>query len=301
MRRVLWILAGALVLMAPFGAARLSVPFGASRLPTATAVQLEADMPYTLGSNPLKLDLARPVTGNGPFPAVVCLHWGGWVDGSRKQMHDTIQVLARRGYVAVVPDYRLAPRYPFPAAVEDCKTCVRWLRENAERLHVDGDHIGVVGIAAGGHLACLVGVTEPTDGLEGKAFASQSSKVQAVVSFFGPTDLTAGVWSEKARKYSLEPFLGGTFKQMPEKYQKASPIHYSCKNAPPFLFLHGSADAIVPPSQSEELATHIRQAGGSAEVVLYSGETHGFSGWKAETLAQGIDRMLTFFDKTLKH
>src|SRR5436190_17481820 len=129
----------------------------------------EADLIFARpGGKALKLDLARPGEGAGPFPAVVCLHGGGWVGGSRKQMGQTIGVLARRGYVAVAPDYRVAPADRFPACVEDCKAAVRWLRRHAKQYNIDPDRIGVVGLAAGGHLACLLGVTDPSDGLEGK-------------------------------------------------------------------------------------------------------------------------------------
>ena len=78
-----------------------------------------------VGDRELKLDLAMPADGDGPFPAVVCVHGGGWVGGDRKQMAATILVLARRGFVAVTPDYRTAPAHRFPAQLEDCKAAVR--------------------------------------------------------------------------------------------------------------------------------------------------------------------------------
>src|SRR5262245_53335209 len=84
-----------------------------------------------VGDEALRLDMAMPAEGAGPFPAVVSLHGGGWTAGTRKQMAQTIDVLARRGYVAVSPDYRLAPKHRFPACIEDCKAVVRWLRANA--------------------------------------------------------------------------------------------------------------------------------------------------------------------------
>ncbi|MGH9677807.1 MAG: alpha/beta hydrolase, partial [Candidatus Acidiferrum sp.] len=113
----------------------------------AGGIELERDIIFGRGAGiELKLDLARP-RGDGPYPAVVCLHGGGWVGGDRRQMEQTIRTLASRGYIAVTPDYRLAPRYPFPAALEDCKAAVRWLRANSLSLKVDPDHIGGVGIA----------------------------------------------------------------------------------------------------------------------------------------------------------
>src|SRR5205823_333626 len=161
------------------------------------------------GGVALKADLALPNEGKGPFPAVVCLHGGGWVSGDRKQMSKTIEVLARRGYVALAPDYRLAPAHRFPACVEDCKAAVRWLRANAGKYRIDPGRIGAVGLSAGGHLACLLGVTTPGDGLEGTGGNSdRSSAVQAVVSFAGPTDLTAEeLWTKEVLRRNLEPLF----------------------------------------------------------------------------------------------
>jgi acetyl esterase/lipase len=264
----------------------------------APSVEFVRDVAFgTGGSQELKLDLARP-GGDGPFPAVLCLHGGGWVEGGRRELEQTLNVLAKHGYVAVSPDYRLAPNNPFPAAVEDCKAAVRWLRANAAREKVDPDHIGVMGFAAGGHLACLVGVTEKSDGLEGKGGnADVSSRVQAVVSFCGPTDLTRTDWDEVAKKENLAPFLGGTPEQRPEAYRKASPVSYVRRGTPPFLFVHGAEDKMVPPSHAQDMADKLRNSGGSARVVLLEGEGHALRGQKLRT---GVAEMMAFFDEQLK-
>jgi acetyl esterase/lipase len=283
----------------------LLLPMALLLLPSAGRPQQEPrtvefvhDVPFgTGGGKELKLELGRPA-GEGSFPAVVCLHGGGWVEGDRHEMEQTLNVLAKHGYVAVSPDYRLAPADPFPAAVEDCKAAVRWLRANAAREKVNPDRIGVLGFAAGGHLACLLGVTEKSDGLEGKGgSAGESSRVQAVVSFFGPTDLTRPDWDELALKNNLIPLLGGTPEQRPEAYRKASPVSYVRRGAPPFLFVHGSEDKMVPPSQSQDMAEKLRNAGGSANVVLLEGEGHGLRGQKLRT---GLAEMMAFFDEHLK-
>lgn len=264
------------------------------------AIRSDADIVFGKGgTKELRLDLARPV-GEGPSPAIICLHGGGWVEGNRKQMKGTIEAMAMRGYVAISPDYRLAPQAHFPAQIEDCKAAVRWVRANAEKYHINPQKIGVFGFSAGAHLACLLGVTGKDDGLEGKGGnADQSSAVQAVVSFFGPTDFTQPVWSDKVIQRHLKPFLGGSAEDKADVYRRASPLTYAGKNAPPFLFVHGTADDIVPIQQSEAMVKKLRQAGVSARLIEVVGEGHGW-GWSHEHRLTSLADMMDFFDENLK-
>src|SRR5207249_346098 len=107
----------------------------------------------------LQLNLARPKTGDGPFPAVICIHGGGFRAGKREGYDGLCLRLAQNGYVAMTVSYRLAPKYRFPAAVHDVKAAVRWARANAGKYHLDPARIGVTGGSAGGHLAQFLGVT----------------------------------------------------------------------------------------------------------------------------------------------
>jgi acetyl esterase/lipase len=241
-----------------------------------------------------------PSEGEGPFPAIVCIHAGGWIGGKRQQMRGTLSGLARSGYVAISPDYRLAPRDLFPAQIEDCKAAIRWLRAHAEQYHVQPARIGAFGVSAGGHLACLLGVTSKQDGLEGEGGnAELSSAVQAVVSFSGPTDLTQPVWNKELLAKQLQPFLGGTLAEKADLYRRASPMTYAGKNAPPFLFVHGTDDDIVPFEQSKVLADKLRQAGVSARLLPLERQGHGHL-WPSDMRALSLAHMMAFFDEKLK-
>jgi acetyl esterase/lipase len=261
-------------------------------------IKVEKDIVYGKGGDTeLKLDLALP-EGDGPFPALVFIHGGAWRSGKRTDLDSTIEVFARRGFVAVTVEYRLVPAATFPAQIEDCKAAVRWLRANAKKYHVDADHVGAIGFSAGGHLACLLGTTTKDDGLEGKGGnAEQSSRVQAVVSFFGPTDFTTKNWPDDLEKRILEPFAGASFADKPELYKKLSPVTYARKDAAPHLFFHGTEDKLVGVRQSKVMAEKLKDVGVSAKVVELEGEGHG---WGGDKLKDTFEQTQKFFEEQLK-
>jgi acetyl esterase/lipase len=265
----------------------------------SAALTVERDVVYgTAQGTPLLLDLAMPKTGNGPFPVVVFLHGGGWSEGNRQEMNHFIEGVAGLGYVGVTVAYRLVPAARFPAQLEDCKAAVRWLRANAAKYRINPKHIGVVGFSAGGHLASMLGVTGKNDGLEGAGGnPDQSSRVQAVVSFFGLTDFSTRDWPRDLENGVIEPFLGGSFANHADEYRRASPITYVTSDAPPFLFFHGSEDKLVPVDQSKRLGEKLRNAGVFAEVNVLEGEGHGFTDAANQ---KAMRRMLDFLDAHLK-
>jgi len=257
------------------------------------------------GSEDLTLDLARPAQTSGLVPGIVYVHGGGWRGGSRNSYRNEIQDAARRGYVAVTIDYRLTQpdaqgkaKYPFPAQLEDVKCAVRWLRANADKYHVDPKRIGATGESAGGHLVLLLAVTGDNKQFEGTGGNPDvSSQVQAVVNWFGPTDL--------ARMYGYNPgvdplltaLVGGTPQEHPEQYKAASPVTYVTKDACPVLTLHGTVDKLVPVDQASEFDAAMKKAGATSVVMIMKGIGHGFGG---KVRHQADDDTFAFFEQHLK-
>jgi len=250
------------------------------------------------GDTELKLDLAMPRGVDGPLPAVVIIPGGSWQTLAWPVLMEALlESLAGRGFVGVNIAYRLAPAARFPAQLEDCKAAVRWLRANASRYRIALDRIAALGPSAGGHLAALLGTTRPADGMEGAGgHAEQSSQVQAVVSLFGPMDLTDAFWHQNGEAPGLVKLLGTTYQQDPESYRQASPLTYARADSPPFLLMHGTADPLVPIGQSRLMAEKLRSLGVHAEMVELAGEGHG---WVGPPLHQSIDQIAAFLVRQL--
>lgn len=246
--------------------------------------------------------------GNGPFPAIVFIHGGGWSGGNRQAYRAQIQEAAKRGYVAATISYRLM-KYDevkketttadpiFPAQIHDAKAAIRWVRANAKKYRVDPDRIGVTGASAGGHLSLLVGLTDSASGLEGDSGnPDQSSPVQAVVNVFGPTDM-AYCFEKSSVAWIFRLFMGGTPTDTAERYKAASPITYVSKDDPPVLTLHGDQDALVPVEQARALDETMEAAGVSHTLIVFKGQGHGSGG---EDGKKAADATLEFFARHLK-
>jgi acetyl esterase/lipase len=273
----------------------------------ADDVVVEQNLTYgKAGDVELHLDLARPARGEGPFPAIVYIHGGAWAGGSKDVYRSSIEKAARRGYVAIAISYRLTQpnletkvaKVPFPAQIHDCKCAIRWLRSVGDKFHVDKNRIGVTGTSAGGHLSLLVGMADESAGLEGDGgHVDQSSRVQAVVNYCGPTDLAKEYDEVKVVQVYLYALCGGTPESAAEMYKTASPVTYVSKDAPPVLTLHGDKDDIVLVSQAKLLDEAMKRAGASHELMIFEGQGHGFTG---EAAQQAEKAFWAFFDKHLK-
>jgi acetyl esterase/lipase len=261
-------------------------------------VVFETGIEYTNPDNQhLKLDMARPKKGDGPFPAILCIHGGGFRAGKREGYDSLCIRLAQHGYVAMTASYRLAPKYPYPAAVHDVKAAVRWARANAAKYHIDPERIGVTGGSAGGHLAQFLGVTGDVKELEGNSGnPNQSSRVACVVNVYGPSDFTLSYGKSVDAAEVLPLFLGGNLKTARLKHIHASPLYWVTPNAAPTLCIHGTQDKYVHHEQAVLLIDRLKAAGVEAELLTLEGAGHGFKGKDAETAEKA---MIAFFDKHL--
>jgi acetyl esterase/lipase len=271
-------------------------------------IDLTIDLPETVslerniefgkgGDHALQLDLYSPKDRSHPVPAVLFIHGGAWKGGYRQIYHYYCTKFAEHGFVTATCSYRFVSEAPFPAAVEDTKCAVRWLRANAKERGIDPDKIGVAGGSAGGHLAMMIGYSSDVPELEGKGGnAETSSRVQAVVDLYGPTDLTTDFAKSRGEVFH---FLGDkTFDQAPDEYRLASPITHVTKDDPPTLILQGSIDSTVPIHQADLLAEKLGKVGVVCEYDRVEGWPHTMD------LEQGVNRhcmakMFEFFDKYL--
>jgi acetyl esterase/lipase len=270
-----------------------------AKLNVPETVVFEPDVEY---ANPdgqhLKVDLARPKTGDGPFPAVVCIHGGGFRAGNRQGYDGLCLRLAEQGYVAITVEYRLAPKYPFPAAMHDCKAAVRWLRANAAKYHVDPGRIGTTGGSAGGHLAQFLGVTGDVKEFEGDGGnPEQSSRVACVVNYYGPSDFTKSYGKSVDAAEVLPLFLGGNLEQARRQHIVASPLYWVTPHAAPTLCIHGTEDKYVAHEQAVWLVDRLKAAEVEADLLTLEGAGHGFKGKDAETAEKAT---FAFLDKLLK-
>ncbi|MDX1490746.1 MAG: alpha/beta hydrolase [Pseudohongiellaceae bacterium] len=236
-----------------------------------------------VGERELLLDTYIPTDANAQSPLLVWVHGGAW----RSMDKERVPILSflDHGYAVASIDFRLSGEAPFPAQVHDIKAAVRYLRANADAY--DPNKIVLVGASSGGHLAAIAGVTNGNEALEGDIgdFLEVSSQVQAIVSYFGASNLTT-ILSQSTphglsvRIPSLDMFLGGQPEDMVEVAKLASPVFHVDANDPPLHLIHGDQDPKMPINQSHELHNAYKQAGVAVRFdVVHGGEHSGPAFW----------------------
>ena len=163
-------------------------------------------------------------------------------------------------------NYRLSGHATFPAQIEDCKAAIRWLRANAKQYNLDTKRFGVWGSSAGGHLVALLGTSGDVKEFDKGANLDQSSRVQAVCDYYGPTDFVVFVATPRYESHAKADapeakLIGGAVLENKDKAAKVNPITYVSADDPPFLIVHGDKDGTVPINQSELLFAALKKAG----------------------------------------
>jgi alpha-L-fucosidase 2 len=245
------------------------------------------------GGVSLTLDAHIPA-GKGPFPAVILVHGGGWVGGDKTAnfILPLFPTLDQTGYVWFTIDYRLAPRHPYPAPVQDVESAIQWVKANAKKYKVDKKRIALMGESAGAHLASLAATR-----------STPATSVAAVVSFYGPYDM---VMLGMEKKDSISKLLSQVF-QVPDLnpealavLREASPIMYARKNTPPFLLVHGTKDEAVPYEQSTMFQAYMKRLGARCDLITVEEGLHGVIRWESDPKFQGYKTaMVEWLHKTL--
>lgn len=274
-------------------------------IPAETIEQLEANPNITYaryGERELQLDLYRPKERGAALAAIVCIHGGGWHKGERSAMSNLAQALAAKGYVTVTVSYRLSGEAIFPAAIQDCKAAVRFLRANAAKFAIQSDAIAVTGLSAGGHLAALLATSGGVKELEGDGGnADQSSTVQACLAMGAQSDLEStriGELSGRPDDPFYRTFLGDSQTKIPQSYALASPRHHLDKNDPPLAFMAGELDD--PSTHADDMRADLAKLGTPTGFTSIPQAPHAFLGQQTsfDTCVAACD---LFFAQHLKN
>tara|TARA_R110002095_G_scaffold42912_7_gene39137 strand:+ start:832 stop:1788 length:957 start_codon:yes stop_codon:yes gene_type:complete len=244
------------------------------------SIQRINDIPYaSVENHPLLLDLYLPQTDKKP-PLLVWIHGGAWRAGSKSQM--PLMSLVQQGFAVASVEYRLSPVAKFPAQIHDIKAAIRFLRGSADKYGYDAKKIGILGSSAGGHLVALMGVTSNHETLEGNLgeFTQESSSVQAIVDYYGPTNFMTILQQStphglSVRVPALELLLGDRPEKKEELARLASPVFHVDANDPPLLIIHGDQDPQVPINQSHELDAAYKKYKLDVTFEVVHGGAHG--------------------------
>ena len=281
---------------------RPTVGVTASSLPALRpSFKVLHDLAYVPNAAPRqRLDLYLPAKPGPPRPLIAYIHGGAWRGGSKDQC--PAGSLLPLGYAVASIEYRFSQDAIYPAQIEDCKAAIRWLRAHSAEYGIDPKRVGVWGASAGGHLVALMGVTGHVSDFDTGENLDQSSAVQCVVDFFGPTDfLHYGLVPNPrldAPDSAVAQLLGGQVTTHHAEARRASPVYFVTKDAAPFLILHGDHDPLVPLQQSQELLADLQKEAVECTLKVVIGGGHGGPGFNTPANQKLI---VDFLERHLKN
>jgi alpha-L-fucosidase 2 len=256
-----------------------------SMISQAASAELHRDVQYASpGGMPLVLDASIP-EGDGPFPAAILVHGGGWVRGDKRiDVEPLFQPLTGAGIAWFSINYRLAgSALQFGAAIGDVEEAIRFVKAHAADYRVDPDRIALIGESAGGQLAAMAALS-----------GDPALAVKTVVALYTPTDLVSLVRDSDLIPPAIRDSIQGTPFQsvILARLSQLSPIDNVRPGMPPFLFIHGTADRLVPFEQSEAMCARMKAVGASCQVFPVEGAGHGMRRWDSSAYKREMIRWL---------
>lgn len=271
----------------------------------ASQSEVIKNLPYQNDEHPrhqLDLYLPKDQSNDGKRPVIVWIHGGGWRAGSKDGGAPALAKFMKEGFVVACINYRLSTEVAFPAQILDCKSAIRWLRANSEKYNLDNQRFGVFGSSAGGHLAALVGTSGDVSEFDKGLHLDQSSRVQAVCDFYGPTDFsvfvtTPGFESHAGPRAPEALLMGGTIEEKPEVAKLLNPITHVSEDDPSFLIVHGTKDATVPLNQSQLMYEALEKNKTAVHLHQLEGAGHGGPAFASDEVSGMV---IDFFVSQLK-
>ncbi|OAS19327.1 alpha/beta hydrolase [Paenibacillus oryzisoli] len=234
------------------------------------------------------LDLYLPEE-NKNGAAILFIHGGGWAKGDKEQFRDVAAWFVEHGFVCASMKYRLSTEKPYPAALEDARLAMQYMRVHANELGFNPAKIASAGSSAGGYLAAMLALIQPDDKLGQTAeLVMTDTRPNAVALYCPVTTLHVD------REFILK-FMAVPESEAPERYREGSPIDRISEDAPPFIIMQGDEDKTTPLAEVRAFAEKLMEAGSRAEVVALPGVKHGFSyGITSEAQQRSIQSILAF-------
>lgn len=227
---------------------------------TTRKIQSERNLVYrTVDEEAIKADLFRP-RDEGKYPLVVMIHGGAWSAGDKWDLIDHARELAQAGFVVVSINYRLAPKVQIDAQIDDCVAAIQWATSQAEQWNADAQQLGLWGYSAGGHLASLLALRTDLD----------LPPISAVVAGGAVCDFEFIPEDNRV----IAHVMGGSRAEVPEVYQRVTPMEFASKSAPPFFLFHGATDFLVPTESSVRLHDRLRELGRESTHLVVEGKGH---------------------------
>lgn len=283
---------------------------------TDTRIDVISDIIYSQitsasSNRQLKMTLLIPQT-KGPKPAIVYYPGGGFTTAVHDKYIQMRMALAKAGFVVAAVEYRTVPDV-YPALINDAKSAVRYLRAHAKQFNIDPNRIGVIGDSAGGYVSQMMGTTNGEDEFDVGDYTDFSSDVQAAVTIYGISNLMniGEGYSDDIQKVHESPavtealllygpafaeFAGKNILSDPQKAMSASPLGHVKADMPPFLIMHGSADKLVSPVQSEQLYNALTKKGNKVDYIVVEGAGHGDLYWYQPAI---INKVVSWFKENL--